>query len=326
MPGLALGVLLASGCGPKSPAASREKSIPVTLETDWYPEAEHGGFYQALDRGFYRDVGLDVTIAPGGPNTHPIVELAVGHAQFAIAASDDVIEQAEQGLPFLIVGAFMERYPEAVLVHEESPVHSFKDLDGRTIIGVPGTGWISHVQQKYGIRINVVPVAFELTRFMGNKDTIQQVYLTNEPYFVKKNGVKARTLYISETGYDPYRVIITTHAFAKAHPDVVRDFVAASNKGWNDFIFGDASPGRKQVMDRNHEVAAEYFNASLDIMRKEHLIDGLADRHEHIGALSLARLQDEIDLLARIKFIRAAFPVERVATDAFLPPELRVKP
>jgi len=290
----------------------------VTLVMDWYPEAEQGGFFQAAAKGFYKEVGLDATIVPGGPNTHPYVDLAVGHAQFAIATSDDVIEQSQQGIPFYIVGVFMERYPEGIMVHDGSPVHSFRDLDGRTIIAVPGTGWISYVEQKYGITFSVIPEQFELARFMGNPDAIQQVYLTNEPYYVKKNGVLARILKISDTGYDPYRVIITTKAYAKAHPDAVRAFVAASNRGWSDMIAGDPTPARAMVLALNPQITGDYFDAVIDILRDDHLVDGRTDQGERVGKLSLERLQEEIDLLARVKFIKSSFPVSQVATSDFL--------
>ena len=310
-------------CRPNATVAVHQEQVPVRVDTDWYPEAEHGGFYEALGLGYYRDAGLDVTITPGGPNTHPIVELAVGHAQFAIAASDDVIEQAAQGLPFLIVGAFMERYPEAILVHDSSPIHSFPDLNGRSIIGVPGTGWISYVEQKYGIKIFVSPIDFELARFIGDDGAIQQVYLTNEPYFVKKAGIKARTMKISETGYDPYRVIITTVGFASAHPDVVRAFVAASTKGWAQFIGGDPSAARSLILARNPQIKPDFFDDTLRVLKENHLVDGEASRGERVGALSLGRLQEQIDTLARIKFIKATFPVSRIATLEFLPQELK---
>ncbi len=56
--------------------------------------------------------------------------------------------------------------------------------------------------------------------------------MTNEPFFAKQAGVEVRTLMISASGYDPYRVSFTTREFAAAHPDVVAKFVRASIRGW----------------------------------------------------------------------------------------------
>lgn len=60
-----LGVCLVLGGCRKQQASSG--LTPVTLQTDWYPQPEHGGFYDALIRGYYKDEGLDVKILPGGP-------------------------------------------------------------------------------------------------------------------------------------------------------------------------------------------------------------------------------------------------------------------
>jgi NitT/TauT family transport system substrate-binding protein len=325
-PVLAAAALLLASCRPAAQAPAPRGPVPIRLDIDWYPEAELGGFYQALARGFYRDAGLDVRITPGGPNTHPNLELAVGHAQFATASSDDVVEEAQQGLPLYMVGAFMERYPEAILVHEDSPVRSIRDLDGRPIIAVPGNGWIAHVEQKYGIRINVVPAAFEITRFMARDDAIQQVYITSEPYYVRRSGVRTRTLMIADTGYDPYRVIITTKAYALAHPDIVRAFVAASLRGWADFMAGDAAPARDMVLRLNPQIDRDYFDATVRTLGEEGIVAGKPDRGEFLGAFSLKRLQEQIDLLARIRFVRQSFPASSVATDAFLPSPGRPAP
>ena len=65
-----LALLLLVGCGKKDVAADPGAAPAlkkVRFQTDWYPQAEHGGFYQALAKGYYHDVGLDVEILQGGP-------------------------------------------------------------------------------------------------------------------------------------------------------------------------------------------------------------------------------------------------------------------
>src|SRR5476651_750099 len=89
---------------------------PVSIQADWYAEAEEGGNYQALARGFYRDAGLDVTILNGGPGGFPFQKVVSGGAQFALGRSDDVILAVSRGLPILIVCAYMEKDPMAVIV------------------------------------------------------------------------------------------------------------------------------------------------------------------------------------------------------------------
>jgi len=292
---------------------------PVTLSTDWYPEAEQGGFYQALARGFYREAGLDVRIVPGGPGTYPVQDLALGKVQFALAASDEVIMDVAQSMPLVIVGAFLQHYPEALLVHTESPVRSFADLGGATVIAVPGTGWVTHVQRKYGIRFNLVPMTFEISRFLADRTVIQQCYITNEPYYVKKTGVKARTLLISDSGYDPYRVIIVNRSLLRRQPDVVRAFVAASLRGWQDFAYGDPAPAVAAILRLNAQTTREFVEQSAAILRTGAFIKGDPAQGERVGAMKAGRLAGQIAMMADLRLIGAAYPVDRLATFAFDP-------
>src|SRR6201996_7720448 len=64
----------------------------VKFETDWYPQPEHGGFYEAQLKGYYRQEGLDVTIVPGGPYVIAEQQVSLGAAQFAMGSSDRVLD------------------------------------------------------------------------------------------------------------------------------------------------------------------------------------------------------------------------------------------
>jgi NitT/TauT family transport system substrate-binding protein len=154
---------------------------------------------------------------------------------------------------------------------------------------------------------------------MGDPTVIQQVYLTNEPYYIRRHGIKVRAIELADDDYNPYRVIVTTKAYAHAHPETVRKFVAASMRGWDDFIFHDAGPGRDLILALNTETTREFVDASIATLRSEHIIDGSPGRGEAIGALSLDRLQRQINRLAEIGYIKAPFPAGDVATTEFLP-------
>ncbi len=313
-----------TGCARKAlqappTAAAAPGLLKVTVSLDWYPEAELGGFYQALSKGFYRDAGLDVTIIPGGTSMHPVQSLALQKTDFSVAASDEVVMDVANGLPLVIVGAFLQHYPTGVLVRQESPVRDFRDLDGRTVIGVPGAGWIAHVEKRFGIHIKVIPMGFEIGRFLADPSTIQQCYITSEPYYVEKNGVKARFLLVADSGYDPYRVIIVHRASLRERPEVVRAFVAASMRGWNDFAYGDPSPAVEEILRQNAETNRDFVLQSVATLRRYHIIEGDAAKGERTGVMTRKRLGEQIEILAGIHKIDAAYPVDRLASFDFSP-------
>ena len=93
------------GCGKKETASAIGAPGPVKIkfQTDWYPQPEHGGYYQALARGFYAEEGLDVEILPGGPNAQVMTSVAVGRADLGMTNGDDVIVAIARGVPIKMV-------------------------------------------------------------------------------------------------------------------------------------------------------------------------------------------------------------------------------
>jgi NitT/TauT family transport system substrate-binding protein len=69
------------------PAGAQTAPDKVSFGTNWVPEAEHGGFFQAVADGTYKKYGLDVTIVPGGPNDNNRMLLIAGKLDFFMAAN-----------------------------------------------------------------------------------------------------------------------------------------------------------------------------------------------------------------------------------------------
>src|ERR1035438_9961766 len=89
--------LFALGCHHQSP--SETGLTKVVLQADWYPQPEHGGFFTALVKGYYKEEGLDLTIHPGGPYTVVEQQVSVGAAQFGMGSSDPTLESVADGPP-----------------------------------------------------------------------------------------------------------------------------------------------------------------------------------------------------------------------------------
>ncbi len=236
--------LLSRGCS-RSGQPPAKAPTAVSIQADWYAETEEGGNYQALAKGFYEEANLNVDLINGGPGGFPLQKVATGNVQFALGRSDDVILAVSRGhLPLLIVCAYMEKDPMSVLVHADSPVHDFPDLAGRVVMADPSSAWISYLKARYKIDFSIIPLNYGLGEFMADPTFIIQGFATNEPYYIKQKGGSSRTLLISNSGYNPYRVVYANATYARAHPDVVKAFVAATLRGWKDFMEGHPGPAK----------------------------------------------------------------------------------
>src|SRR5882757_5698001 len=117
-------------CSTLAAFAADKPLFKLIVQLDWVAEPEHGGFYQAQARGFFKDEGLDVTLVPGGPNAFVMPKIATGQADIGQADSTNTLLQQAEDLPVLQVAAVFQDDPSGLLINAASPVHSFEDLQG----------------------------------------------------------------------------------------------------------------------------------------------------------------------------------------------------
>ena len=312
---LTLAVLVAA-CSRDTPAPAA--LTKVKLQLDWFPEPAHGGFFQAYAKGYYTAAGLDVEIIAGGPGGRPTQKVAAGQVAFSMGRSDDMMLAVEQGLPVLIVAALMQHDPQALLLHDASPVRDFTDLDGRAVMAYPGAAWIPYLQKRYGIQFDLMPMSFGLARFMADPELIQACFITDEPFRLEQQGVKVRTLLLSDSGYDPYRVIVAHRPYAEAHPAITQAFVSATLRGWDDYINGDPAPAHALIATQNDHMSPEQMAYSHAEMIRRRLVSGDPAKGESIGALDPTRLAAHARLLHELGVLTRPLALKDYATTDYL--------
>jgi NitT/TauT family transport system substrate-binding protein len=292
---------------------------PVTLQTDWYPQPEHGGFYDAQIRGYYKDEGLDVTIRPGGPYVNAEQQVSVGEAQFAMGSSDRVLQAVGNGEPIVAVAATMQRDPQALMLHQDSPVKSFQDLDGHAVAIKLGATWFSYLVQRYHLKnVREIPATYSVANFMQDPGYIQQIFVTSEPFFARQAGAQVRTMLISETGYNPYRVMFTSRAFLQQHPEIVAKFVRASLRGWRDYLT-HPDDINAAIGKLNPALSVPQMQFSYQGLRDQHFIAGDDPSGAELGQFTPARWTSMYQQLLDLKVIEKPFDPAIAYTLQFLP-------
>jgi NitT/TauT family transport system substrate-binding protein len=319
-------LLLVSGCSGDSAAPAADSSapalFPVVLQTDWYAQPEHGGFYQALAKGYYAEEGLAVEIRPGA-NLNTIPQLvATGRATFAVGALDRMLIQRSQGIPLVTLFPYFQHDPQCVLFHKESGIQTLADLDGRELMMQPGLIYIDFLQSALGLDIHLLPMDWSLARFMQDPQFVQQCFLTNEPLVVKHAGIDAGVIPMSESGFDPYRHVYTNEDEIKQHPEQVAAFIRASLRGWRDFMESDPTPAYNLIIESNPEQTVELMQEIRGEMLRYSLTDGDTSKGETLGQYDKARLRTVMQQLQQLGMLRDPLDIDTSAALSLLPPEL----
>lgn len=299
----------------------------VRFQTDWYPQAEHGGYYQAQLRGWYEQAGLDVVIQPGGLGARPYIRTGTGEADIGIGRSDDILMLvANARMPLVIVAAEMQIDPQAVLVHADSPVRTLQDLDGRAVMVHPGAAWVPYLKRRYGIEFSMIPLNFGLGTFFADRSFIQQCLATNEPFIAAQRGVAVRVLLLSEAGYRPYRVIYANASFLRRHPEAVRAFVAASLRGWEEFLEGDNVDTLTRIGALSPQLSPEHLEWTVGELRRNRFVTGDPERGDRLGRITRKRMEEQIEQLSELGLLRHPIVLEEAVRFDLLPPGVGEEP
>ena len=273
--------------------------------TNWFAEAEHGGFYQALATGLYKKAGLDVSIKMGGPQVNVVQLMAAGQADCIMGSSDlQMIQIRASGVPVVNVAAAMQKDPQVLIAHED--VTSLEGLKGKTILIVPSAhqGYWPWLKAKYGFTDDQTrPYNFSVQPFVADKTIAQQGYLTSEPFAIQKAGVKANVLMFSDKGYPAYATTITCmDKTVKERKKAVAAFVKASMEGWKSYL-NDPAAANALIKKDNSEMTDDQLAYSVAKLKEMGMIASGDAIKLGIGIITDARAKASYDMLVSTKLI-----------------------
>lgn len=225
---LALGGSVAQG----SPATALE---PVTLQLRWQHQFQFAGYYAALEKGYYREAGLDVRLVESHPGEDPVTPVLSGKAQYGVGNSALLLDHA-RGQPVVVLAAIFQHSPLALAVRADQEIANIHGLTGRPIALEPGADELIALLRREGLdtrQLDTRAHAHDIEDFTSGRVAAQSVYLTDEVYTLDQQAVPYYLLSPLQAGIDFYGdTLFTTRGEISAHPERVRAFRAASLRGW----------------------------------------------------------------------------------------------
>jgi NitT/TauT family transport system substrate-binding protein len=266
--------------------------VEIIFATDWKAQAEQGGFYQALASGLYEERGLKVKIIQGNANVNVPRLLASNSIEFGIGSNSFIpLNMVANKIPGKAVMAVFQKDPQIIMAHSDTNITNLEDMEGLPIMisdASIGAFWL-WLKSKYRFKDSQIrKKTFSLAPFLSNNSSIQQGYLTSEPYLVEKETGRAPKVFLlADYGYPSYgTMVLASSKIIENKPDIVKRFVDASIQGWKEYIYGDSSLGNALIMNENSEMTEDILLQAINKIRDYELVSDDIAKGDNIGLMT----------------------------------------
>ena len=232
---------LATGCGEKSEDVTPGNPQPFDVALDFYVNADHAGLYTAIERGYFRDAGLDVRPRVPSDPSAPIKEVAAGRVDLAISYEPEVLLARDQGLPVKAVAALVDTPLTSLIWLQGSGIDNVKGLRGKTIAtaGIPyQEDYLRTILERSGLSpddVEVVNVQQGLLPAIlsGRADAMLGGFLNVEGVDLRLRGKQPTVIPVDRLGIPTYDelVLVANSDSLDDEEENVRLFIAALERG-----------------------------------------------------------------------------------------------
>lgn len=265
--------------------------------TNWYAQAEHGGFYQAQAEELYKKNNLNVQIKMGGPQVNGTQILVAGKADCMLTEDINVIRAVQRGLPIEIVATTFQYDPTVIITHKD--IDDIQQLKDKTLLvsASAHSSWWPWIKNKYQFSDDMTrPYTFNIQPFVINKSIAQQGFLTSEPYALVQENVDINVFSIGEMGYPPYGNSIACHTDSiKKKPQQITAFLKATMQGWKDYLDNPA-PANALIRKENPNMSAGQLSYSVNKLKDSKIITGGDAQNMGIGVITEKRMQATLNM------------------------------
>lgn len=306
--------------------AAAQELTEVTFGTNWLPQAEHGGYYQAMVDGTYEACGLDVTIAPGGPQVNNRALLLAGRIQFHMGGNLlQAFSAVEQGIPLKVIAAHFQKEPQVIMTHPGQGLdtwESLQDPDVTLFIGENGfQSYYQWMMKEFDFTVEQrEPYTFNPAPFLANPRSGQQGYVTSEPFAIEREGGSVPNIFLlADYGFDTYATTVEAmQDFIDENREAVECFVDGSAIGWYNYLYGDRTAADAAILEANPEMTQEQLDYSVEKMKEYGIVDSGDALELGIGAMKPERFQSFYDKMVAAGVAPEGIDLSKVYTLEFV--------
>src|ERR671919_658262 len=315
-------------------AGAQSKPLrPFTFILDFLPYGEYTPYFTALDKGWYREEGLDVKILRGAGGGDTIKRIAVGQGEAGSADFSALVgARANEAIKVKAIGAYFRRPPHSIFVREDSGINTAKDLEGKTLSITPGN---SHqimfplLAKLAGFKADSVKWVTMDGAAMGPALITGRV--DGAPFFAnhearlqkqaKSQGITLKRISYADVGFDMYSLVIFAREDSIVkEPEPLRAFLRASVKGLKHaFAKENWEEGAKILLKYNPEVDFDAALGAATVASRYSMTDEVTSGKVAVGQFEPERVDKSRYVYTEYMQLKRRVPGAELYTNDLLP-------
>ena len=313
-------VLLAISLIPKILAS--QQITHITLQLKWRHQFQFAGYYAAIEKGYYKEVGLQVDLLEAIEGQNPSNAVFEGKAEFGVCSSD-ILLMRSQNKKGVVLASVFQHSPQILIASKQSGINHIHDVAGKRIALDPNSTEIIAFMNDEGVsqeKCMIDQHNFNVNELISGKADAISAYSTNEPFILKQANFDYTIITPFMGGIDFYDdVLFSTESYISNNPAIAENFREASLKGW------------KYAMHHQEEIAELIFNKyskrhSLEHLRFEALQMNslIMDDVVEIGYTNPGRWQSITDMYKKLKMLDASFTTKGLLYSDYVKPKTTI--
>ncbi len=285
-------MLLLVGCN----SATTPSNTPLqnaTVQLSWFHQSQFAGFYAAIDQGYYKAEGVNITVNGGGISDKgyidPMELVSSGKADFGLASTNEIMKARANGKLLVAIASTLQRSPRAFISLATKNIQRPQDLIGKRVAYRADDNSVylallkSQNIDRSGIKEITDASKFSLDALIKDEIDVIPAFLDNEPVVLETRGYKTNAILVFDYGIETYEnLIFTRQELIDKNPDLVQRVLRATLKGYQ---YAINNPDQASALALKYDSKLD-ANAQKASMLK--LLPLINIPNSHVGAMNAA--------------------------------------
>jgi NitT/TauT family transport system substrate-binding protein len=281
----------------------------VPFQLSWIKSIQYGGYFAAVDNGFYKQQNIEATFNSGGPNIDPIANVASGQSVLGDRPIGPIIVAREKGLPIKVIGTVFQMSPYSIMSLASKPIKTIKELEGKTLaVATSNRPLVMNLLREAGLdprAVNLVPSSPDPSALVSGQVDAYTGYSTNQGVILKTRGVDLHIINAHELGLpETAGTIYGREDFLTKNRDLVVRFLKASIEGWK-WALANPDATAKLMVEKYGAPGLDYQAQLNELKESTPFIRGGAAATKGLLALDLALFDKIINVYRKVDLVKS---------------------